>query len=234
MALTTIWLLETLTQPLWIKSRLNIVCSRPIGKSFDITYVRLKFHTSRPESFTIFKRTREDGPWIPYQYYSGSCEKTYSKTNRGFIRTGEDEQQALCTDEFSDISPLTGGNVAFSTLEGRPSAYNFDNSPVLQVNTSLSRRSSNSPVRFKVKASLMSLDTTELSCGPDFQMCSVQQPSFSSSCFQSRLSNVVQFKTNNVSGLKMGESDLKWVVIKVCLCLLHCYWQGIQIIWMNY
>uniref|UniRef100_A0A4W3JXR0 Laminin subunit gamma 1 n=1 Tax=Callorhinchus milii TaxID=7868 RepID=A0A4W3JXR0_CALMI len=101
-------------------------------KSFDITYVRLKFHTSRPESFVIYKRTSEDGPWIPYQYYSGSCEKTYQKLNRGFIRTGENEQQALCTDEFSDISPLTGGNVAFSTLEGRPSAYNFDNSPVLQ------------------------------------------------------------------------------------------------------
>lgn len=103
------------------------------GKAFDITYVRLKFHTSRPESFAIYKRTQEDGPWVPYQYYSGSCESTYHKINRGFIRTGEDEQQALCTDEFSDISPLTGGNVAFSTLEGRPSAYNFDNSPVLQV-----------------------------------------------------------------------------------------------------
>ncbi|KAB0376750.1 hypothetical protein FD755_011194 [Muntiacus reevesi] len=105
---------------------------RKIRKAFDITYVRLKFHTSRPESFAIYKRTREDGPWIPYQYYSGSCENTYAKANRGFIRTGGDEQQALCTDEFSDISPLTGGNVAFSTLEGRPSAYNFDNSPVLQ------------------------------------------------------------------------------------------------------
>lgn len=104
------------------------------GKSFDITYVRLKFHTSRPESFAIYKRTTENGPWLPYQYYSGSCEKTYQKTNKGFIRTGEDEQQAVCTDEFSDISPLTAGNVAFSTLEGRPSAYNFDNSPVLQVN----------------------------------------------------------------------------------------------------
>ncbi|XP_053805918.1 laminin subunit gamma-1 [Vidua chalybeata] len=103
-----------------------------LGKAFDITYVRLKFHTSRPESFAIYKRTKEDGPWVPYQYYSGSCESTYHKINRGFIRTGEDEQQALCTDEFSDISPLTGGNVAFSTLEGRPSAYNFDNSPVLQ------------------------------------------------------------------------------------------------------
>ena len=31
------------------------------------------------------------------------------------------EDRALCTSEFSDISPLTGGNVAFSTLEGRPS-----------------------------------------------------------------------------------------------------------------
>lgn len=103
------------------------------GKAFDITYVRLKFHTSRPESFAIYKRTSEGGPWVPYQYYSGSCEKTYQKASRGFIRTGEDEQQALCTDDFSDISPLTGGNVAFSTLEGRPSAYNFDNSPVLQV-----------------------------------------------------------------------------------------------------
>lgn len=105
----------------------------PAGKAFDITYVRLKFHTSRPESFAIYKRSSQDGPWVPYQYYSGSCEKTYQKVNRGFIRTGEDEQQAVCTDDFSDISPLTGGNVAFSTLEGRPSAYNFDNSPVLQV-----------------------------------------------------------------------------------------------------
>lgn len=111
----------------------------PAGKAFDITYVRLKFHTSRPESFAIYKRSSQDGPWVPYQYYSGSCEKTYQKVNRGFIRTGEDEQQAVCTDDFSDISPLTGGNVAFSTLEGRPSAYNFDNSPVLQVSQQVTR-----------------------------------------------------------------------------------------------
>lgn len=117
----------------------------PAGKAFDITYVRLKFHTSRPESFAIYKRSRQDGPWVPYQYYSGSCEKTYQKVNRGFIRTGEDEQQAVCTDDFSDISPLTGGNVAFSTLEGRPSAYNFDNSPVLQVSRLTASQATQSP-----------------------------------------------------------------------------------------
>lgn len=93
----------------------------------------MKFYTIRPESFAIYKRTEEDGPWLPYQYYSSSCWKTYGKDPKAFIRPGDDERIALCTDEFSDIAPLSGGNVAFSTLEGRPSAYNFDRSPVLQV-----------------------------------------------------------------------------------------------------
>ncbi|KAJ7307995.1 hypothetical protein JRQ81_008495 [Phrynocephalus forsythii] len=103
-----------------------------LGKSYEITYVRLKFHTSRPESFAIYKRSRAEGPWIPYQYYSASCEKTYGKPERQYLRPGEDERLAFCTEEFSDISPLNGGNVAFSTLEGRPSAYSFEQSPVLQ------------------------------------------------------------------------------------------------------
>ncbi|XP_042251436.1 laminin subunit gamma-3 [Thunnus maccoyii] len=103
-----------------------------LGKAFEITYIRLKFYTSRPESFAVYKRTEEDGPWLPYQYYSASCGKTYGKDAKGYLRPGDDERTALCTDEFSDISPLSGGNVAFSTLEGRPSAYNFDQSLVLQ------------------------------------------------------------------------------------------------------
>lgn len=103
------------------------------GKAYEITYVRLKFHTSRPESFAIYKRSHAKGPWVPFQFYSASCQKTYGKQPRQYLRPGEDEQVAFCSDEFSDISPLSGGNVAFSTLEGRPSAYNFDGSPALQV-----------------------------------------------------------------------------------------------------
>ncbi|NXS51981.1 LAMC3 protein, partial [Brachypteracias leptosomus] len=103
-----------------------------LGKAYEITYVRLKFHTSRPESFAIYKRSHAGGPWVPFQFYSASCQKTYGRRPRQYLRPGEDEQVAFCSDEFSDISPLSGGNVAFSTLEGRPSAYNFDGSPALQ------------------------------------------------------------------------------------------------------
>lgn len=50
------------------------------------------------------------------------------------------EQEALCTDAYSTAGALvqqghhqlSGARIAFSTLEGRPSAHDFDNSPVLQ------------------------------------------------------------------------------------------------------
>lgn len=108
-------------------------CLPAAGKAYEITYVRLKFHTSRPESFAIYKRSQAGGRWEPYQYYSASCWKTYGRPEGQYLRPGQEERVAFCTSEFSDISPLSGGNVAFSTLEGRPSAYNFEGSPVLQV-----------------------------------------------------------------------------------------------------
>ncbi|KAL1130900.1 hypothetical protein AAG570_012141, partial [Ranatra chinensis] len=100
-------------------------------KAFDITYVRVWFYSPRPESFAIYKRTREGGPWTPFQFYSGSCRDTYGLEDRHHALDNE-ETTALCTSEYSDISPLTGGNIAFSTLEGRRSAHNFNTNPNLQ------------------------------------------------------------------------------------------------------
>jgi hypothetical protein len=70
--------------------------------------------------------------WTVFSFLSATCRDTYGLPDSNFVRR-DDEKRALCTSEFSDISPLTGGNVAFSTLEGRPSAYNFDESKELQV-----------------------------------------------------------------------------------------------------
>ncbi|VDK50071.1 unnamed protein product [Gongylonema pulchrum] len=110
----------------------NINLTLRLGKTFDITYVRLKFISPRPESFVIFKKTQPDDEWIPWQYYSGSCRSTYGMPEKAPILPGN-EAVAQCTREFSDISPLTGGNIAFSTLEGRPSSQNFEESETLQV-----------------------------------------------------------------------------------------------------
>lgn len=140
-------------------------CVSSPGKAFEITYIRLKFYTSRPESFAVYKRTERDGPWLPYQYYSSTCRKTYGNDLKTFIRPGDDEQTALCTDEFSDISPLTGGNVAFSTLEGRPSAYNYDQSLVLQVRAaSRSRSALCMTLRFQNEKACTSIATATFVC----------------------------------------------------------------------
>ncbi|XP_077003316.1 laminin subunit gamma-3 [Tamandua tetradactyla] len=127
---TTWWQSPTMAFGVQYPTSVNITLH--LGKAYEITYVRLKFHTSRPESFAIHKRSRAGGPWEPYQYYSASCQRTYGRPEGPTLRPGDDERVAFCTSEFSDISPLSGGNVAFSTLEGRPSAYNFEESPVLQ------------------------------------------------------------------------------------------------------
>lgn len=107
-----------------------------LGKAFDVTYIRLKFFSPRPASFAVYKKRRDEEDWIPFQYYAYNCMDTYGVPDRPNLLR-DNETKALCTSEFSDISPFTGANVVFTTLEGRPSAHDFENSPVLQVSLSV-------------------------------------------------------------------------------------------------
>lgn len=76
---------------------------------------------------------RASHPFPPvFVLCSATCRDSYGQPESIHAPKGEDTR-ALCTSEYSDISPLTGGNIAFSTLEGRPSAYFFDTSAELQA-----------------------------------------------------------------------------------------------------
>ncbi|XP_031419926.1 netrin-1a isoform X4 [Clupea harengus] len=109
----------------------NVTLTLSLGKKFEVTYVSLQFCSPRPESMAIFKSMDYGKSWVPFQFYSTQCRKMYTKPNKATI-TKQNEQEAICTDSHTDMHPLSGGLIAFSTLDGRPSAHDFDNSPVLQ------------------------------------------------------------------------------------------------------
>ncbi|XP_017273834.1 netrin 2 [Kryptolebias marmoratus] len=109
----------------------NVTLTLSLGKKFEITYVSLQFCSPRPESLAIYKSMDYGKTWMPYQFYSSQCRRMYNRPNKASI-TKQNEQEALCTDGHTDLYPLSGGLIAFSTLDGRPSGKDFDNSPVLQ------------------------------------------------------------------------------------------------------
>ncbi|XP_007886705.1 netrin-1a isoform X2 [Callorhinchus milii] len=109
----------------------NVTLTLSLGKKFEVTYVSLQFCSPRPESMVIYKSMDYGKAWVPFQFYSTQCRKMFGKANKAPI-TKQNEQEAICTDSHTDMHPLTGGLIAFSTLDGRPSAHDFDNSPVLQ------------------------------------------------------------------------------------------------------
>ena len=108
----------------------NITLKISFGKKYELTYISMQFCSTRPDSLAIYKSVDYARNWVPLQFYSSQCRKVYGRPARAVI-TKANEQEALCSDVYGNVEPLN--RIVFSTLEGRPSAYDFDNSPVLQV-----------------------------------------------------------------------------------------------------
>ncbi|XP_011299215.1 netrin-A [Fopius arisanus] len=114
----------------------NVTLTLSLGKKYELTYVSLQFcpKAAKPDSIAIYKSMDYGITWQPFQFYSSQCRRVYGRANRATI-TKANEQEARCTDSHrftGGEGPGPIGRIAFSTLEGRPSAADFDNSPVLQ------------------------------------------------------------------------------------------------------
>jgi len=133
----------------------NVTLTLSLGKKYEVTYVSLQFCTARPEyAVSIYKSADHGKTWSPFQYYSSRCRKVFGKSLRSTAQKSN-EQEAFCSDfggallgnsgagshnggggslSSGGIRRGTSGSLrtAFSTLEGRPTANDFDNSPVLQ------------------------------------------------------------------------------------------------------
>ncbi|GAB6027953.1 Netrin-1 [Chamberlinius hualienensis] len=139
----------------------NVTLTLSLGKKYELTYISLQFCSPRPESLAIYKSMDYGKSWQPFQYYSSQCKRMYGRSTRAQI-TKANEQEPLCFESFNPsggtnsgytstvssvvssnvlnglnsplpVDPISStGRIAFSILEGRPSAIDFDNSPVLQ------------------------------------------------------------------------------------------------------
>lgn len=115
----------------------NVTLTLSFGKKFELTYVSLLFcpNAFKPDSMAIYKSADYGKSWQPFQFYSSQCRKLYGREPKQQI-TKFNEQEPRCLDHnrFANdgMSGIQGSRIAFSTLDGRPSAADFDSSPILQ------------------------------------------------------------------------------------------------------
>uniref|UniRef100_A0A182W5B3 Laminin N-terminal domain-containing protein n=1 Tax=Anopheles minimus TaxID=112268 RepID=A0A182W5B3_9DIPT len=137
----TCWRSEPLRSPASINDPPdNVTLTLSLGKKYELTYISLTFCPGiiKPDSIAIYKSADFGKSWQAFQFYSSQCRRVYGRPNRATI-TRANEQEARCTDahRHGGESGIGGtgasvSRIAFSTLEGRPSAPDFDSSPVLQ------------------------------------------------------------------------------------------------------
>ncbi|KAL3981906.1 Netrin unc-6 [Acanthocheilonema viteae] len=107
----------------------NVTLTLSLGKKYELTYISVQFCNRLADSMAFYKSVDFGKTWIPFQFYSTECQKIYDRNPN--IKIGKyNEQEALCTNTHALTS--VPNRVAFATLEGRPSAFEFEHSPILQ------------------------------------------------------------------------------------------------------
>ncbi|XP_058457360.1 laminin subunit alpha [Malaya genurostris] len=103
------------------------------GQEFHVAYLFIRMGNSpRPGLWTLEKSIDYGKTWLPWQHFSDSpadCETYFgAKSLRPIIN----DDDVICTTEYSKIVPLESGEIPVMLLNNRPSANNYFNSTTLQ------------------------------------------------------------------------------------------------------
>ncbi|XP_042299302.1 laminin subunit alpha-3-like [Sceloporus undulatus] len=104
-----------------------------LGQLFHVAYVLIKFANSPRPDLWVLERSVDFGrTYKPWQYFAHSkadCWERFGKEAN--VRVREDDD-VICTTEYSRIVPLENGEIVISLVNGRPGASNFTHSPTLR------------------------------------------------------------------------------------------------------
>nr|XP_020451525.1 laminin subunit alpha-3 [Monopterus albus] len=104
-----------------------------LGQLFHVAYVLIKFAISpRPELWVLERSVDYGRTFTPWQYFAYSkheCTERFGKQPNSRIVNDDDQ---LCTTEYSRIVPLENGEIVVSLVNRRPGSKNFTYSPVLR------------------------------------------------------------------------------------------------------
>ncbi len=70
--------------------------------------------------------------WHTWQYFADSASECIRIFNTPVAKRIQRDDQVICTDKYSKVLPLEGGEIVVSLINERPSSRNFYNSHVLQ------------------------------------------------------------------------------------------------------
>ncbi|XP_060941018.1 laminin subunit alpha-3-like isoform X2 [Limanda limanda] len=104
-----------------------------LGQLFHVAYVLIKFANSpRPDLWVLERSVDYGRTYHPWQYFAHSkreCLEKFRKQPNARVVNDDDQ---LCTTEYSRTVPLENGEIVVSLVNGRPGSKNFTYSPVLR------------------------------------------------------------------------------------------------------
>ncbi|KAM3618812.1 uncharacterized protein V6R79_025116 [Siganus canaliculatus] len=104
-----------------------------LGQLFHVAYVLIKFANSPRPDLWVLERSVDFGlTYQPWQYFASSKRDCIERFGQRTIERINDDDDVICTTEYSRIVPLENGEIVVSLVNGRPGAMNFSYSPVLR------------------------------------------------------------------------------------------------------